>query len=108
MNRTSHIRLMADYNAWMNAKLCDAARRLPDEALAADRRAYFGSIPGTLNHLVVGDTLWLKRFATHPAAYPALDAARRQGATLLSQAGVDVGVTDLLALIPNEETGHAG
>lgn len=27
---------------------------------------------GTLNHLIVGDTIWLKRFSTHPANYSAL------------------------------------
>jgi uncharacterized damage-inducible protein DinB len=33
-----------------------------------------GSILGTFEHLVVADTLWLKRFATHPTAAPALAA----------------------------------
>jgi uncharacterized damage-inducible protein DinB len=60
---------MAGYNAWMNTKVLDAAMTLPDEALVADRQAFFGSILGTLNHLAVADTLWLKRFATHPANY---------------------------------------
>lgn len=63
---------MAQYNEWMNAKICDAARKLPDQALAADRKAFFGSILGTLNHLIVADTIWLNRFANHPANYSAL------------------------------------
>ena len=33
---------------------------------------------------------------------------RGQATTLLSQAGVDVGVTDLLVLIPNDEDGNRG
>ncbi|WP_224794146.1 DinB family protein [Pseudomonas fluorescens] len=44
-----------------------AANILSDEELAADRKAFFGPILGTLNHLVAGDTVWLKRFATPPA-----------------------------------------
>jgi uncharacterized damage-inducible protein DinB len=72
--RTSHILLMADYNATMNRNLYQAARTLPPQALAADRKAFFGSILGTLNHLVNGDTIWLKRFAAHPAGYRQLDA----------------------------------
>ncbi len=76
MSRTEHIRLMAEYNEWMNAKLYQAAMSLPGEDLAADRKAFFGSILGTLNHLVVADTIWLKRFATHPANYSALDPVR--------------------------------
>lgn len=72
MERKQLLCLMADYNQWMNDKLIAAARTLPHEALMADRKAYFGSILATLNHLVVGDTIWLKRFANHPARYAAL------------------------------------
>lgn len=171
-----HLQLMASYNKWMNEKVYEAAARLAPEEIATDRGAYFGSILGTLNHLVTGDTIWLKRFAAHPsaaavlapvcrlpdpvslahaqfAALPALaerrgmlDQAilqwvaalteedlhlalryanskgvvsernyfsllmhffnhqahhRGQVTTLLTQAGVDVGTTDLLALVPD-------
>lgn len=66
MSRTGHICLMATYNEWMNEKAYQAARKLTDEELAADRKAFFGSILGTLNHVAVGDVIWLKRFAEHP------------------------------------------
>jgi uncharacterized damage-inducible protein DinB len=66
MDRHAHLALMADYNRWMNERLYAAAATLDDAALYADRGAFFGSLFGTLNHLVVADTLWLKRFATHP------------------------------------------
>lgn len=72
MNRTQQIALMATYNQWMNQKVYEAARSLSDEDLLADRRAFFGSIFGTLNHLVLGDIVWLKRFARHPAGHSAL------------------------------------
>jgi uncharacterized damage-inducible protein DinB len=177
LDRTDHIRLMASYNKWMNVKLYDAAAKLSAEELALDKGAFFGSVLGTLNHIINGDTIWLRRFATHPANFAALEPirqlphptglaqvqfsefagllARRQliddailqwadevkpvdldhvlhyvnslGAvgdkhffsvvmhffnhqthhrgqvtTLLSQAGIDVGVTDLLMLIDNQ------
>ncbi|MGO4004079.1 DinB family protein [Pseudomonas fluorescens] len=70
MSRTGHICLMATYNEWMNEKVYQAARKLPDEELAADRKAFFGSILGTLNHVAVGDVIWLKRFAEHPVCRP--------------------------------------
>lgn len=76
MRLCEQVVLLADYNAWMNKRTYEAAGRLSPSDLAIDRKAFFGSILGTLNHLVVGDTLWLKRFATHPAGYPALDAIR--------------------------------
>ena len=72
MNRTEHSALMATYNQWMNRKLYDAASTLTDAQLAVDRHAFFGSILGTLNHLALGDTVWLKRFAQHPAGFAAL------------------------------------
>ena len=176
MDRIDHIRLMASYNAAMNSSVYQGARQLPAAVLEADRKAFFGSILGTLNHLVNADLIWLKRFAGHPARYRQLDAVRAlpdpaglgatsfgdidslwerrrwlddlilawtadigdadldqavhytnsrgaackdffsllmhffnhqthhrgQASTLLFQQGVDIGVTDLLALIPDQ------
>jgi uncharacterized damage-inducible protein DinB len=76
MNRVNTIQLFADYNRWMNQRVYAAAAQLPESELTADRKAFFGSILGTLNHLAVADTIWLKRFLEHPAKYSALDAVR--------------------------------
>jgi uncharacterized damage-inducible protein DinB len=169
--------LMAEYNRWMNTRLYEAAAQLTEQQLREDCGAFFGSLYETLNHIAVGDTIWLQRFAQHPALgglqtvmqdFPKptslrqplagslaelrdyrtrLDAVilqfaqqltpaqlaetlqyantsgqrqvrnfgallqhffnhqthhRGQASTLLFQAGVDLGVTDLFALIPNE------
>ena len=72
MNMPEHFVLLAAYNADMNRQLYAAAAQLPPDELRADRRVFFGSLSGTLNHLLAGDTIWLKRFATHPANFPAL------------------------------------
>jgi uncharacterized damage-inducible protein DinB len=32
---------------------------------------------GTLNHLLVADTIWMKRFADHPSAFRSLDGVRQ-------------------------------
>jgi len=71
-----HIRLMAQYNEWMNAKLYETAARLPREELEKERGAFFGSLLGTLNHIMVGDIIWLKRMAAHPAAHRSLEPVR--------------------------------
>ncbi len=177
MSTCDHIVRMAAYNEVMNAQLYSAAAKLSPEDLFAERGAYFGSLFGTMNHIAVGDTIWLKRFCAHPAPQRSLDpirdaaaplrlnellaedlptllALRRgldqtigrwaaeltapdldqvleyattkgvvyrkrysslimhffnhqthhrgQASTLLSQSGIDIGVTDLLMLIPNE------
>lgn len=72
MDRIEQMTLLATYNQWMNHKVYDAAARLTDDELRVDRQAFFGSVFGTLNHLTLGDTVWLKRFALHPAGYAAL------------------------------------
>ena len=63
---------MAAYNTWMNDKVYAAAARLGDGEATRERGAFFGSIFGTLGHLVVADTIWLKRFAQLPARHAAL------------------------------------
>ncbi len=168
-----HLRLLSRYNQWMNDKPYNTAAQLPADELTRDRGAFFGSLLGTLNHIMVADIIWLQRFSEHPAQHPALDqirtmpnpqslpddftalsAERRnldatiiswceqldasdlnhklayhnmkgepaiknfaslmlhffnhqthhrgQATTLLSQQGLDVGVTDLLALVASE------
>ena len=62
MDALRHVRLMADYNRWINRRLYAAAAALPADALAQDRGAFFGSVLGTLNHLAVTDSIWLLRF----------------------------------------------
>lgn len=69
----NHFELLAAYNQTMNLRLYQIASQLDDTELAKDRGAFFGSILNTLNHIFTADTLWLKRFATHPCCQPALD-----------------------------------
>jgi uncharacterized damage-inducible protein DinB len=164
------LRAMARYNRWMNERLYDCCQKLSDPERKRDRGAFFHSIHGTLNHLLLGDRLWLSRFLARPfrsasladelysdfaelrreraktdaeilewveslheerlagslkfrsvvgnkdRSFPVWFAAqqffnhqthhRGQLTTLLSQAGIDPGVTDLLWLPGMEETGQ--
>lgn len=58
-------RAMARYNAWQNKNLHSAAAGLSDAARRENRGAFFGSIHGTLSHLLWADTMWMCRFTTH-------------------------------------------
>src|SRR5215475_2627132 len=58
----AYVRLMAEYNAEMNRRLYAAAARLSDADRRADRGAFWGSIHGSLNHLLWGYTQWMSRF----------------------------------------------
>lgn len=72
----SPYRSMARYNAWMNDKVYTAAGTLSDDQRKADRGAFFGSIHGTLNHILLADLIWLQRFAAASRA-----ASRRNAGT---------------------------
>ena len=64
---------MAAYNGWMNRRLYGLCAALTDEERKRDRRAFFHSIHGTLNHLLLADKVWLGRFVGEPFAARSLD-----------------------------------
>lgn len=160
-----HYRMFAAYNAWANRVLYEEVGKLDDADYRRNLGAFFGSLHGTLNHLLSADRIWMRRFTGEGEAPASLDtilhedfaglrAARQaedarlaayvgslteeriaahftyspitspavithplgpalahlfnhqthhrgQASTLLFQAGVDVGITDLLAVIPD-------
>ncbi|MGO1119340.1 DinB family protein [Rhodovibrionaceae bacterium A322] len=62
-----HFQLLAAYNSWANERLFSAALRLPDSEITRSRpAAFFDSLLGTVNHIFVGDSLWLARLAGRP------------------------------------------
>lgn len=65
---------LASYNRWANARLYGAAFDLPDEAYRRNVGAFFGSLNGTLNHLLVADRIWLHRLTGEGPTYDRLDA----------------------------------
>lgn len=66
-------RMMAGYNRWMNEKLYASCATLSDEQRKRDLRAFFRSVHGTLNHLLLADRAWLGRFTGHPVQFRSLD-----------------------------------
>ena len=68
-----HFRTFARYNRWANARLYAAAAALSDDDYRADRGAFFGSLHGTLNHILVGDRVWLARITGAGEAPKRLD-----------------------------------
>ena len=62
MISADYCRLMARYKAWQNRQLSKLLGEVPVGDLKADRGAFFGSILGTLNHILWADKLWMSRF----------------------------------------------
>ena len=58
----AYVQRMARYNRWQNENLYGVADRLTDEERRRERGAFFGSIHGTLSHLVWADRIWMSRF----------------------------------------------
>ena len=57
------VQTMAAYNAEMNRRWYAAAARLTDAQRKQDRGAFFGSLHGTLTHILWADRMWMSRFA---------------------------------------------
>jgi uncharacterized damage-inducible protein DinB len=66
--------MFAAYNRWANGVLYAAAQELDAEELNRNQGAFFGSLIGTLNHLLAADRIWMKRFTGAGDAPNALNA----------------------------------
>ncbi len=66
MITVEYARKMARYNHWQNVQVYAAAAKLTDDVRRQDRGSFFGSIHGTLNHILWGDQQWMSRFAGTP------------------------------------------
>lgn len=73
MNGKNYVQTMAAYNRWMNERLYACCAQVPDETRKRDVGAFFRSIHGTLNHLLLADRIWLGRFLGRPYAVRSLD-----------------------------------
>ena len=106
----SRYQMFAGYNVWCNERLYAAAAKLSDPDYRADRGAFFKSMHGTLNHLLVGDRIWMRRFTGVGQQPPSLDAilydnfaalhaARRSQDTLISRYIARLSEADLAGTI---------
>ena len=68
-----HARRLARYNAWANRRLYAACALIPESVYYQDQGAYFGSLHGTLNHILVGDRVWMGRLTGTDPRIKALD-----------------------------------
>lgn len=69
-----HVRRFARYNRWANRRLYAAAAGLAPERYYERSPSFFGSLHATLNHILVGDSIWLGRFTgAVPVHITALD-----------------------------------
>lgn len=58
----AHFSMFAGYNRWADERVLKAAATLAPDDFLADHGAFFGSLCGTLNHIVVTNRIWMRRF----------------------------------------------
>ena len=61
MTAITNFQLLSNYNTWANTKIFSSCKKLDDTEYKKDRRAFFSSIHGTLNHLLVVDKAYISR-----------------------------------------------
>ena len=69
-----NFRQLADYNHWANRRIYAAALDMPEEQYRRVTGVFFGSLHGTLNHLLLTDRVWLKRLTGEGEHPKRLDA----------------------------------
>jgi uncharacterized damage-inducible protein DinB len=70
---TNRYIMFAGYNASANERIYETAGKLSDADYRADRGAFFKSVQGTLNHLLVADRIWMRRFTGNGPSPTRLD-----------------------------------
>ena len=79
MDLLNALRMLAGYNKIANERIYEQCGRLePDEYLLA-RQGSFGSIHGLLNHMLLGDRIWMSRFAGAGNSTPPLNSILYEG-----------------------------
>ncbi|MBN4066302.1 damage-inducible protein DinB [Ahrensia sp. AH-315-G08] len=86
----NNFKMFARYNAWANDRLYEAAAALSDAQYNADCRAFFKSMNGTLNHILVADLVWMGRFENTNGAPRKLDANLHEEFSALRSARIEM------------------
>jgi uncharacterized damage-inducible protein DinB len=70
----TQFQMLAGYNQWANRLVYAVAAELSESDYHANRGAFFGSLHNTLNHILLGDRIWLHRITGEGDAPDRLDA----------------------------------
>ncbi|HMA93324.1 MAG TPA: DinB family protein [Polyangiaceae bacterium] len=70
---TEQFRVLSRYNTWMNVRLYALAAQLNDTERKRNLGAFFGSIEGTLNHILLADRIWMSRFTGDEGSFVSRD-----------------------------------
>lgn len=67
-----YLRMMAQYHRWANGRLVESLASLADEDYFRECGLFFGSIHGTINHLIIAERIWHDRLTRGTTAVQSL------------------------------------
>jgi uncharacterized damage-inducible protein DinB len=73
MDLLTHFQSLARYNRIANERLLESCAALDSAEYRKPRRGSFGSIHGLMNHILLGDRIWMSRFQGGGSETPPLD-----------------------------------
>ena len=72
MDLVAHFQVMAQYNRVANQRILEACAQLDDAEYRKTRPGSLGSIHALLNHILLGDRIWMARFEGGGSTTPPL------------------------------------
>ena len=104
MTAITNFQLLANFNTWANTKIFSSCKELDDTEYKKDRGAFFSSIHGTLNHLLVVDRAYISRIKEKDHDLKSLDQILYEKLFQLEEARIkeDKRLVDLVNSLSDE------
>ena len=104
MTAITNFQLLANFNTWANTKIFSSCKELDDTEYKKDRGAFFSSIHGTLNHLLVVDRAYISRIEEKEHGLKSLDQILYENLFQLEEARIkeDKHLVDLINSLSEE------
>lgn len=101
--------MLSRYNRLANERLYACCAQLEDGEYRKERRGSFGSIHGLLNHLLLGDLIWMARFEGGGNTTPPLDSILFDDFSELRSARnkQDIAIEEFFDCLPNDFTSRS-
>ena len=104
MTAIANFQLLANFNTWANTKIFSACKELDNTEYKKDRKAFFSSIHGTLNHSLVVDMAYISRIEGKDHGLKGLDQILFESLLQLEEARIkeDKRLVDLVNNLSEE------
>ena len=104
MTQITNFQLLANFNKWANEKILNSCKKLKEIEYKKNRKSFFSSIHGTLNHLLVVDRAYIARIEEKDHGLKSLDQILYENLFQLEEARIkeDKHLVDLVNSLSEE------